>query len=333
MHIQIRSISLSQHNHSIGDSVVSMLYIGGLPSEFNYYTNNVRGLAFRPLTVADSLPISFIKDFRRPLDVVMLFQSVLNLNPQDIWQLTVDDSVYILSYLKSVCFTDAPVTVTWDCRNRVISTIGKRLDFHNDKEHMTDLELHLVNLERRSCDRKNSELIYPRQQNIIYDTPDFSFRLNSRLRVPRLIDLHIIHEAKDLPDWVKYSNMEKQLLWCQGSTIEDKLETLNGIGMDIFDMVAEAEKHLNHGLTVTFKLSCFDCSNTPSISNRLNIFDVLPAIDSTSIMNMQYTLMGKLGLQTGEDLPIQKLLFWHSAYLKDKQAKQAKQAAKNTKKK
>jgi hypothetical protein len=38
-------------------------------------------------------------------------------------------------------------------------------------------------------------------------------------------------------------------------------------------------------------------------------------------MNMQYTLMGKLHCTLGEDTPLQKLLYWHSAYQKDKQDK------------
>lgn len=301
---------------------MTMLNMGGLPSEFRFYDDVKGGLLFRPLIIADAPAIAFIRDFRRPYDVYCLFSSVLNLTSDQIWNLTVDDCTYILAYLKSICFTDAPITITWDCRNTVVTNKDKRLEFHDDKLDMSDKDLRSLNLHRRSCDRKNTELIYPRQQIITYDEPDWRQPLPPNLAIPTLRDIHILKEAEDDPKWPAYKGFSKELLWSKGDTFAEKLNTLESIGIDVIPLVADVSERYSHGLSISFSLTCFDCTSKPTITNKMTMYDVLPSIDNTSMMNMQYTLMGKMGIVTDEKLPLQKLLYWHSAYLKDKQNRQ-----------
>lgn len=293
---------------------MSYVNIGGLPSGFKLYDFDT--LEIRPLLVSDMQNVEYIKVFKRPLDVFLLLKNVLRLDDSRIWQLTIDDCVYILSYLRRICYTDAPITVTWDCNASVVNEIGKRLAFRPEHLHSTPEELRRIGLQRRVCERKNSELIYPHSMEYEVSSLD-DFEIPAGLKIPRLLDAHLYQESYDEMG-ASIAMFQRHLIHIDAPTIRERLEFI-GNDLEKLDQIESFADKCFHGIRVGYRLRCFDCNHSPYYSKSVDLWDALPIVDETSMMNIQYTMLVKFHTQIDENTPIKKLLFWHSAYQKDKQ--------------
>lgn len=304
---------------------MSFTFIGGLPSGYRFYDFDM--VFLRHIEVRDTPMIETMKEFKRPADVFLFLRKILpDLNDKQIWSLTLDDCVYILTYLRKICYTESPITVTWDCFNQVVTHSELRLQFHPDKLGLPDHELHSLQLTRRTCDRKNSELIYAHAYSYSLKSPDWSKyeSVPDKYSVPTLYDAHLLNEMEDLDEWPMYVQFKTQLLWLKANTVEEKVKAFNELDPDDLDVVAGYAKDYDHGVTLTYRLRCFDCGYHPTVTKDLTLYSVLPVISTTSVMNMQYTMFAVKNILVPEDTPIQKLLYWHNAYQKDKQEKKNK---------
>ncbi len=296
------------------------LFIGGLLSEYRFY--NFTQLFVRPILLRDTPMIEAMRHFKRPMDVAVFLQSITGLTEEQVMSLTIGDCVYILTYLRRLCYTDTPITVTWNCTATVVSSIEFRLELHPDKMNLSEHELNPLGLHRRTCGRKNTELIYPYAYSFDTHSADWdSIELPEELRVPTLLDAHLIEEMRDSDDWPKYSSFEKLLLWIKADTVGEKREAIKNVSPDLFVELDSLIKKCDHGIKISYPLRCSDCDTRHTIVKDLDMYSVLPLVSSESVMNMQYSLLGQKNVLVTEDTPLQKLLYWYNAYQKDKRDK------------
>lgn len=296
------------------------LFIGGLLSEYKFY--DFKQLFIRPILLRDTPMIEALRHFKRPMDVAVFLQSITGLTEEQVLSLTIGDCVYILTYLRRLCYTDTPITVTWNCSATVVSSVERRLELHPDKMNLSEHELDSQGLHRRTCGRKNTELIYPYAYAFDTHTVDWdSVELPADLRVPTLLDAHLLDEMRDLPSWPRYSMFSDLLLWIKGNSIEEKQNAVSKANPDILTDLSSIIGKCDHGISISYPLRCSDCDTRHSIVKGLDMYSVLPLVSSESIMNMQYSLLGQKNVLVSEDTPLQKLLYWYNAYQKDKRDK------------
>lgn len=296
------------------------LFIGGLLSEYKFYSFDK--LFIRPILLRDMPMVEALRHFKRPMDVAVFLQSITDLTEEQVMSLTLGDCVYIFTYLRRLCYTDTPITVTWNCSATVVSSIERRLELHPDKMKLSEHELQSLNLHRRVCGRKNTELIYPYSYSFDSYSADWAtVSIPDGLRVPTLLDAHLIDEMKSLPSWSKYSAFHDLVLWLKGNTIEEKQAALSNVSPDLLIELSSIIKSCGHGIRISYPLRCSDCQTRHSIVKDLDVYSVLPMVSSESVMNMQYSLLGQKNVLVSEDTPIQKLLYWYNAYQKDKREK------------
>lgn len=301
-------------------------FIGGLPTGYRFY--RFSSLYIRQLCLADMPMIEAIRNMHRPSDVFLLLRNVcVGLDDIDILSITLDEIGYVFSYIRKLSYTDAPITSTWDCLAQVISDIDDPRNIVLGKFELGKQELAAQNLERRTCGRKNTQLLYPYMYSYIIPSVDWSSYyadVGTTYSLPTLHDAIVLDDMEDLNEWPSLSQFRNLLLWLNGKTVQEKLDQFKSLGESIAEENAYSfalRDKYKHSVSLSYKLLCGDCGHSPTVTKELDGFNSLPVVSSDSVMNMQYTLMGKLHCTLGEDTPLQKLLYWHSAYQKDKQDK------------
>jgi hypothetical protein len=283
--------------------------IGELPStRMDYSFDRV---LVRELMISDISLLELVQGMKKIYLIVNLIQNLTNLTNQQVWSLTEGDAAYILSYVKRLSFTDIPIPLAWTCKNPVITRKGFRLDFLTEKG-LSDREIEARGYEHRTCGLKNAELIYPYSMRTEIVSPTIGeIDLNSSLlRMPRLRDLYLIQDMRDEKDWPRYARLEELLLWLPGQTASDKKALL----AELVDVREKAQNYIRQ----SYAIRCAECDYRGSVPKRVDMFNALHLINSITVMNKQYNIMKVFGVLPAEETPLRKLLFWVSAYKKDK---------------
>lgn len=299
--------------------MIPSIDIGELPSTNMNYTFN--RIMVREILLSDIPVLEMMQKLKKVRYVINFLTNVTSLTEDQAWSLTEGDTVYILSYIKKLSFTDIPIPLTWTCNNHVISKIGLRLAFMPD-DGQTDAEIAALGYERRICSLKNAELIYPYsvKTNIVQPTiGDKDIQTTKTLfHLPTLRDLHIEQEMRDESYWPKYAALSERMLWIAGTDAQQKLNVLHGnfetiLSEDIDSIKCKAHNHI----MLSYNIRCAECDYRGVVSKQVDMYSALHQIDSVTVMNKQYNLMKIFGVLPPEETPLRKILFWLSAYKKD----------------
>lgn len=293
--------------------------VGGLLTEYRLYP--FESVISNHIELSHAPMIQDMSSFKRAEHVHALLARLLHLTPDEIWQLTLGDIVYILTLLRAKCYTQTPVTVTWDCHAKAYSDEhGIVFDQHVTPEYAKEQNYFIV-----ECDRTNSELIY--SYNYAYAPKMMeNYEPHPEFHVPTLRDQYLLDELSDADDWPQYKMFSKFLLCCEGKTIEEKKDALSRT--KDFRAASKFLKSCEHGVEYSYTLKCATCDSRPQIKKMLDIYSVLPVIDQESIMNIQYTVLREFKAYLPEETPVMKALYWHNLMKKEAQERAAKRKQK-----
>lgn len=80
-----------------------------------------------------------------------------------------------------------------------------------------------------------------------------------------------------------------------------------------------AERHMFASCELETEFKCGNCFRTYKQRSQIDLLNFFRVHSSTSMMNMALDLTTSKGAYIPDDIPIAKLLYWHSCFIKDKQ--------------
>lgn len=237
--------------------------------------------------------------------------------------LTDGDFEYVMAWLRLNSYPKAPSLVTWTCKKVNIVNIKDRA-FQPDPSLflLDDDRLRVRGMKHEVCDTENNEIVHNSDTIIhtlddgdivvAYDDLDFP-RVATLVELSELVEEHpeLRYEAS-IARWIK-----------DGDTLKDKMRILNDApNLDQFTRIQECTQRYKHGISETMGLRCRVCGNKLTHTARPDPTTFFADNSEQNILDMQYTLLSKFGLQPDDNMPAKTLLYHHSCYAKDRQAEQ-----------
>ncbi|SBV38385.1 hypothetical protein BN7874_210 [Phage NCTB] len=299
------------------------LDVGGLISDFSHYDFN--RIKVRPLTVGD---LSVLDNATRHKSIDTLINLMQDHVDQDVTKLLVLDFKYILHWLRQKSFPENSITITWRCVNPRIHVKDFPKEFVRDAgiAHLNSSSLSRLGYERSPCHRLNTEIVY-QVKTRVEQIPD-NFKLPKGYKWPLIRDLL---EAEDMLEKPENEAIVPYLMWIKADSLSEALEEFDWYNDDATQTMhtIDSLRAMRYGTYTLYKLTCASCGKEYHIDKQADLFEILPAIGTQTVMDLQYNIFGNFpGAVIDEDTPAMKLLYWHSSLVKDKQKKAEEQKQK-----
>lgn len=121
----------------------------------------------------------------------------------------------------------------------------------------------------------------------------------------------------DLKD--TYGALAEYAMWIDSDkTLADTLATCS------YDDLVRAKNIMYTICEVVIPLTCNRCRKKYTVRNPLDILDFLRVMSDQSMMDMMLNLVNAMSVYLPDDAELAKLLYWHSCYIKDKNAAEEK---------
>lgn len=303
--------------------------IGGLTSNgFADYTFNT--LYVRPLYVGDLVPIYAAIKMNSLRNLVHILDFCIN---ENVYDLTDGDLLCAMAWIKIKSYPDQETIVRWTCKEKVIRNhrnhvVFDRPDlFRRDGYYLKDRGLRI-----EKCGGDNTIPLPPAKTKMVVLRDlqqDKHFMLP---RVRTLIEYDEEYEGTPLAEYAWLARYIKA-----GTTLAEKIDLLRKLvklnGLPFLDRVKKFAEQAYHGTEEVIVLDCRHCDTKRTIQRPHNFMRVFSVTSEESILNMQYNLSHAINIQTDDDTPSKRLLYWHSCYEKDRiqkeEQKQKAEAQKN----
>ena len=288
--------------------------MGGIPTQYMYYS--FKDILIRPFSVQDLSLVFKGVQHKRIAHIIRAMDASVDI---DINELTDGDFLFCQAHARGISYPSSNITATWNCHRPVVRYKDKivRKPFALE---LNEAELAERGWKREECGFANAIIV--NQATIRPVLPPDNFQMPEGLAFPRVSTLIELEEALDEDEIaLPYRYCIRALRWIkEGKTIADKWEYINSIhgGMELLDLAFLCEDEIIHGAEETIPIRCDRCDFTRTVKRLVDPYTFLACTTETSVLDMQYNLMGAMGISIDEDAPARKLLYWHSSYVKDK---------------
>lgn len=306
------------------------LGIGDLPSNGNvqYSFDEV---CVRPLEVGDLTPLYTAISQTSIRNLVRVLTHCVSV---DMHQLTDGDLFYALAWVRLYSYPKSSVTVTWKCNEPVILNRLKKIQLDPRLKKFSEQQLKDKGLHVGCCETKNT--IPLSNVSIKQIRLPENAGLPEHLDYPRVATL--IEYDEMYADDPSMNEVARLARWMKrGDTLAEKINFLQRLirreGLDVLCKLKAIEANYFHGVKDVYVLDCHRCDTKTRVENIPNILKFFNTTSEESVLNMQFNLANAIHLQTGEDLPAKKLLYWHSCYEKDLIEKEEKRRLKEASRK
>jgi hypothetical protein len=216
--------------------------IGNLPSNFIPYNNEYKALNIRQFLVAELKLLSRAAFTKNVAHTIKAIDQTIDV---PVNKLSIGDFYFILMWHKLHSFPKTPLSVSWDCRSKVLVDADGRISKEGTHEVV--------------CDHPNAQLIHQSDIDIL-DLDEFTGFNSPELDFPRVALLPELLELSTNPD---YAFLINSVQWIKaGDTLVEKfayLEAQNDIGL--YEEAENANRTVIHGVNEIITLKCTRCGS------------------------------------------------------------------------
>ncbi len=291
--------------------------IGDLPTGFFPYSDLSKIYA-RPFVVRE---LALLHLGSRTKNLEHIIRAVNMAISCDASTLTDGDFEFIMAWLRLSSFPESPLLVTWHCRkNNLVYSDDKRF-YKKDPRTVSQATMLIEGLEHELCGTENKTIVHQATTEIEafdadlepLDDPEIDYARIGTLvaRNTYVKENPGTEHIADVARWVK-----------GGSTFKEKLAILNESDIGLYERIDVVRKRYLHGIFESMELRCRTCENRLSHTSGIDYSTFFADNTDQDLLDIQYTLMERFGLQPDDDMPAKTLLYHHSCYVKDLKAEE-----------
>lgn len=273
--------------------------VGDLPTGFRFYTRLSR-IELRAMLVEDMPLVSYAATSVRGIAyLVKLVGACSKLTDKQIGMLTDGDFQFLLSWIRKASYPSVPTHVRWNCNNKI---------FIDEDFNPAPTGTPTV------CGHETNELV--NNASLQIHTIEDDVKLPWYMDLPRVKTLLEQEELlSEDPGLKMFSDVARWLRF--GKTLKQKMFILSHLPKTMYFRLDEARSDYEHGITMRLPLRCRRCGFQ---TVHYNSFDYKRFFSNTTeqdVMDIQYSLLGKLGLQPDGALTTKSFLYINSSLAKD----------------